>query len=604
MTQDPQALDLAAIPDFELGPLRVSPSTCRVHDGDDQERVEARVMAVLVALARAAPRTVTRDDLVAACWGGRIISDDAISRAIAKLRALSRRRTPPAFEVETVTKVGFKLVTAAKARPPTPKTTPTLWRRIALLLAIGFVGLIAIIAMILRPASQQQPYVALVSFEQRDHELDRLSGLTRDAILRMATASGIAMLEPTTATGHHAEFLISGALDRDGENPTVTLRLTHAESNTALWSRTLTGGEDGEPALADTAATRVVEVLRCALAERRRERRPIPIPTLALYFNICDAVTIDDFEGMIDLTRALAVAAPNSATARALLANALAGAAMMTRPPAEVAALRREATEVANAALRLDRRQPRAYLALANALDAPDTWAERERLLRRALTIDPNLPATYDAYVHFLRQVGRWREALDLSTRRNIGERTSALPLLALLQASQGDVTAAYATVDRFARIFPSRAPQLRWTILVWWDTPERARRLNRSWGQSMPPKSVACFDRLFAQLPAPTAKAQLPSQCGDFDEHWRARMFARLGNIDDALSLLMAPEERETRSTTTLFYSEMAAMRANPRFADLVGQNGLLDYWRSSGVPPDFCTAGSPPPVCALVTQ
>jgi DNA-binding winged helix-turn-helix (wHTH) protein/tetratricopeptide (TPR) repeat protein len=606
MSDDLQALDLAAIPDFELGPLRVSPSSCRVYDGSTEGSVEARVMAVLVTLARAAPRTVTRDELAAACWGGRIITDDAISRAIAKLRALSRRRTPPAFTIETVTKVGFKLVAASAGTAPFPTTASgglASWRQ-WVFLAAGLVGLIAVATIALRPAPPRQTYVAFASLERRGPELDRLSGLTRDAVFRMASASGIAMLENGTNGGAPAEFSISGALDRDGARPTVTLRVTDAKSNVALWSRTLTGDDDGEPALADTAAARSVEALRCALGERQRERRQIPATTLVLYFNVCDAATIGDFEGMVDEGRALVAVAPNSATAAALLANALAGAATMTRAPAEVVALRGEATEVARRALRLDRRQPRAYLALASALDAPDTWFERERLLRRALAVDPNLPATHDTYVHLLRQVGRWREALDMSTRRNTGERTSALPLLALLQASQGDVNSAYATVDRFARIYPSHSPQLRWTILVWWDTAERARRLNRVWGASMPPNSVACFDALFARLPAPSNTAALPSQCRDFDEHWQARMSARLGNVDAALDLLGAPERREVRSTTTLFYPEMAAVRADPRFVELVRNNGLLEYWRSSGKHPDFCAAEAPPPVCEMLTH
>ena len=69
-------------------------------------------MAVLVVLARAAGATVTREELVSACWQGRIVSDDAISRTIAKVRALARNAAPTPFTLETLPKVGYRLIEA------------------------------------------------------------------------------------------------------------------------------------------------------------------------------------------------------------------------------------------------------------------------------------------------------------------------------------------------------------------------------------------------------------------------------------------------------------------------------------------------------------
>lgn len=67
-------------------------------------------MSALVVLARAAGGTVTRDELVTACWQGRLVSDDAIARTIAKIRLVARGITPPPFVLETVPKVGYRLV--------------------------------------------------------------------------------------------------------------------------------------------------------------------------------------------------------------------------------------------------------------------------------------------------------------------------------------------------------------------------------------------------------------------------------------------------------------------------------------------------------------
>lgn len=112
MSQTPAGRKLAEEPDFQLGYMTVSPSTGRVMTLQEDVRVEALTMAVLVTLARAQGATVTRDALVNACWQGRIVSDDAVARAIAKVRALERCTTPPPFTLETVPKVGYRLLTA------------------------------------------------------------------------------------------------------------------------------------------------------------------------------------------------------------------------------------------------------------------------------------------------------------------------------------------------------------------------------------------------------------------------------------------------------------------------------------------------------------
>ena len=68
-------IDLAGESDFRLGALLIRPSTCQVVSSGVEERVEPRVMEVLVTLYRAQGQTVTRDRLVDACWDGRIVSE-------------------------------------------------------------------------------------------------------------------------------------------------------------------------------------------------------------------------------------------------------------------------------------------------------------------------------------------------------------------------------------------------------------------------------------------------------------------------------------------------------------------------------------------------
>ena len=122
----PGRVVLAHEPAFTLGNLRVQPALRQVSDGDRSETVEPRVMQALVALARAGGQIVTRDELIARCWDGRIVTDDAINRVLSLLRRLASSIGKGSFELETVTKVGYRLVatgSTAAARQAVPGKT-------------------------------------------------------------------------------------------------------------------------------------------------------------------------------------------------------------------------------------------------------------------------------------------------------------------------------------------------------------------------------------------------------------------------------------------------------------------------------------------------
>jgi DNA-binding winged helix-turn-helix (wHTH) protein/tetratricopeptide (TPR) repeat protein len=119
----PQAIDLAHQPDFSLGLLTVKPSTREIVRPDGARDVlEPRVMQVLVALHRAAPEVVSRDDLIAQCWDGRIVGDDAMNGAIGKLRRLANADQGASFVIETIPRVGYRLTVAGA--PQEQVTTP------------------------------------------------------------------------------------------------------------------------------------------------------------------------------------------------------------------------------------------------------------------------------------------------------------------------------------------------------------------------------------------------------------------------------------------------------------------------------------------------
>ncbi|MFC4293661.1 winged helix-turn-helix domain-containing protein [Novosphingobium tardum] len=100
-----------------LGRIRVDPPTLTVSSPAGTEALEPRVMRVLVALASANGAVLSRDELIGLCWDGQIVGDNAINRVISRLRNVFQRLGGDSVRLETITKVGFRIVADPPAAP-------------------------------------------------------------------------------------------------------------------------------------------------------------------------------------------------------------------------------------------------------------------------------------------------------------------------------------------------------------------------------------------------------------------------------------------------------------------------------------------------------
>jgi DNA-binding winged helix-turn-helix (wHTH) protein/Tfp pilus assembly protein PilF len=130
------ATDLAKALAFALGSLRVDPSTRRINGDGRSETLEPRVMRVLVALGETPGRVLSRDELIELCWDGQVVTDNAITRVISLLRHALDDLSGGTVRLETITKVGFRVVVEdanalpeALARPPSDGQADPFWKR-------------------------------------------------------------------------------------------------------------------------------------------------------------------------------------------------------------------------------------------------------------------------------------------------------------------------------------------------------------------------------------------------------------------------------------------------------------------------------------------
>lgn len=113
--------DLAQRPDFQLGDLRISPARRRVDGPGGSRHVEPQFMLVFLRLLDAAGTVVTRAELFDECWGGAVVGDDSLNRAIAGVRQVGSAVGSAAFVIETIPRTGYVLRLAPSVeqlRPP------------------------------------------------------------------------------------------------------------------------------------------------------------------------------------------------------------------------------------------------------------------------------------------------------------------------------------------------------------------------------------------------------------------------------------------------------------------------------------------------------
>ena len=101
--------DLALRPDLQLGRMLVSPSRRLVEGPGGHSHLEPLIMQVFLLLLDAGGKVVTRNELFDQCWGGVIVGDDSLNRAIAKVRRTSAQVAPGLLEIETFPRTGYRL---------------------------------------------------------------------------------------------------------------------------------------------------------------------------------------------------------------------------------------------------------------------------------------------------------------------------------------------------------------------------------------------------------------------------------------------------------------------------------------------------------------
>ena len=403
-----------------------------------------------------------------------------------------------------------------------------------------------------------------------------------------------------------ATHVLDGSVRRSGARVRIAAQLIECATQTTLWAQRFDRELSDVFALQDEIAAAVAAALNVTFAASTQTGQ-------------IDPVAYDDYLrarsaapgrlGSFDieaLTRATQCA-PRFAAAWAALAYSLAVQARMPSAPLP-ASVRERARAAAHTALTLDPSSGIAYTALSYLEPVCGRFIETETLIENAMLASPNDAVVLARASRFLFGLGRIREAFDIAARAHEVDPffAQAANEHALLLFQRGRRSEAFAVWDD-AR---SRWPQydvLTSNPLLYAAIAGDVKRVEALARSPLDANYVR-----WCRNAAPLLLERAPNAVDDFMRRGRTFLeqsgtvslnfiwvatildrvdetyeligrasFARL--LDPAGSLL--PDDYGLHA---LFDVSDAALRCDPRFVDLCGTLGLVEYWRRTDRWPD----------------
>jgi DNA-binding winged helix-turn-helix (wHTH) protein len=602
-----QRVSLAGEPSRRLGPLTIEPALRRVaHDDGREEFVEPRVMQVLLALLRADGATLSRDELVFACWDGRIVGDDAINRVLSRLRRIAEGIGEGSFRIETLTRVGYRLTRegqeAPKARKLRRRFSP-LPVSVAAALLLGLVGG-SLLAWDRWARKLEIPSVALVN-QAHGREAAMLAASIASDLSRLAAAraSDLAVVQSPAA----ADYVIAVSGEQRGDRLHAQLTLSGRASGEMLWSIGFDRAASDAADLHQQVAVKLGDVLFCTL----HGAPVLDSATLRLFLSFCDHRHDLPSIADIDLLRQVVARAPGFARARGMLAAREADLgsldeSMNHADTSERRTYRAAALADLNAARALDPTLAEIYYAQARIDTDPHHWAERLAVLERGIASD-RAAILYQAQVEDMMRVGRMQDAVEAARNAVSLDPLSPWNREALISALaySGRTEEARGELEGAERLWPGSAlmTDVRYRFDLRYGDAASALRLLEGQGSPTieltpsPPTEKAFLLARIDPSPGKIAAALDAARPHRPGAHpllsFYLQMLATFGRIDEDFTAMDASQSDPfwREGTWVLFRSHMRPLWRDPRFMGFAARLGLVHYWAHSGHWPDFCS-------------
>lgn len=397
--------------------------------GGDLVAVEPQVLDLLQYLIRNGDRVVSKDDLIANVWNGRIVSDSTLTSRISAVRRAVGDSGERQRLIRTIARKGFRFVgEVLEDRNSGGKSTT---RTVA---AEQRDGSILTSSEGKLPPLPDQPSIAIMPFTNMsgDPEQEYFSdGITEDIITALSRQRWFFVIARNSTFAYKGQpadvrqvgrvlgvrYILEGSVRKSGQRVRVTAQLIDAVAGGHIWAERYDRELTEVFALQDeitTSVTASIEPRLLAVEGIRTETRSIA--DLGAWDLVARALShfwklsSDHSESAIAILRQAVDQHPGYAPAHSLLAFALLVSAHMGWPPSGDHRVHVE--RLARRAVELDERDPWAHMALGYLAFSGRRTAEAIRCFRAAIDLNPGFAGAYGYIGWTLAHDGQSAEAI------------------------------------------------------------------------------------------------------------------------------------------------------------------------------------------------
>jgi TolB-like protein len=391
--------------------------------GEEPIAVEPQVFDLLAYLVQSRDRVVSKDDLIATVWGGRIVSDATLSSRIYAARKALGDSGEEQKLIRTVARKGLRFVAAVSTQPLDQEPAPAVeaadarTERPSPTLPLPDRPAIAVLPFVNMSGDPEQEYFSDGISEDIIAALSKLRWFFVIARNSSFIYKGQAVLIRQVARELGVRYVVEGSVRKASGRVRITVQLNDVATGSQIWSERYDRDLADVFAVQDEITAAIVASIEPQLyaAENVRSRRKPPesldawelvMRALSHYWR----VTPDDSATAHDLLEQAIAIDPNYGQALGLLAASHAFSAYMGWTDMAASFIRAEAA--ATAAVRADGEDPWAQHALgcvhglARRLD--DALAQFEL----AVSLNPNFAVAHGYRGVALNLCGRYEEGL------------------------------------------------------------------------------------------------------------------------------------------------------------------------------------------------
>lgn len=390
--------------------------------GQEAVAVEPQVFDLLIYLVQNRDRVVSKDDLIASVWGGRVVSDSTLTSRINAARKAVGDNGSEQKLIRTIARKGLRFVGDVHIRPMGLEAQADMHEPSRPALPLPDRPAIAVLPFVNMSGDPEQEYFSDGISEDIITALSKLRWFFVIARNSSFTYKGKAVHMKQIAEELGVGYVVEGSVRKGGEYVRITAQLNDVATGSHIWA------ERYDRAIADVfkvqdeiteAIVAAIEPQLYAAENFRAQRKPpdsmdawdLVMRALSHYWRVTRQ---DNVVAQALLEKATAID-PNYGQALGVLAASQTFSAHMGW--ADMAAVVPIAERAALAAIRADSEDPWAHYALGNVCLFTRRFDDSLAEFELALQLNPNFSLAQGYYGLALSYCGRCEEA-DLAARR------------------------------------------------------------------------------------------------------------------------------------------------------------------------------------------